>query len=276
MRIKVLIAFLVVTLTALGSGWALTSSSLGEARSELEVQREEVIRLEGICEDYYKTLQERDLEFQELQRDFATNQEEIETLKQEVTSLQDSINVYKDTFGEVYSEIQVLPYGTYDTQFSLEMRNFNLVNNEEAINPTWKELRDFLREDPTDQHDYLEKSGEYKVKGGYLIGIYMCGNFAETLHNNAEETGIRAAWVALHFEKGEPHALNAFKTTDRGLVFIDSTGLEPSERGPKILDKIWVTEIGKKPIVKSVFPQSGWETRWKVSTDIVINIEIYW
>jgi hypothetical protein len=52
----------------------------------------------------------------------------------------------------------------------------------------------------------------------------MCGSFAETLHNNAEQEGIRAAWVAIDFEDGETHALNAFDTTDEGIVFVDCTG----------------------------------------------------
>ncbi|MBI2287404.1 MAG: hypothetical protein HYU83_00115 [Chloroflexi bacterium] len=43
------------------------------------------------------------------------------------------------------------------------------------------------------------------------------------LHNNAEAVGIRAAVVGVFFE-GETigHGLNAFKTTDRGLVYVET------------------------------------------------------
>jgi hypothetical protein len=51
------------------------------------------------------------------------------------------------------------------------------------------------------------------------------------LHNNAEKTGIKAAFVVVTITKYEnrviqvdQHALNAFNTVDKGLVYIDCTG----------------------------------------------------
>jgi len=59
----------------------------------------------------------------------------------------------------------------------------------------------------------------------YVTGSFMCGAFAEELHNNAEAAGIRAAWVSVYFEgESAGHALNAFYTTDRGLVYVDCIG----------------------------------------------------
>ena len=86
-----------------------------------------------------------------------------------------------------------------------------LINNSEATPPTWQELMDFLAADTTDQKPYN-------------IDSYACVAFAEELHNNAEASGIEAAFVGVQFEDREiGHALNAFNTTDRGLVFIDCT-----------------------------------------------------
>jgi len=91
-----------------------------------------------------------------------------------------------------------------------------LVNRESARDVTWAELVRFLLADPTDESPYVQDER-------------MCGAFAEQLHNNAEKAGIRAAWVSLDLKEREiGHALNAFVTTDRGLVFIDSTGDDPS------------------------------------------------
>ncbi len=91
-----------------------------------------------------------------------------------------------------------------------------LVNRESARDVTWSELVEFLLADPTDESPYVPDER-------------MCGTFAELLHNNAEEAGIRAAWVSLDLRGREiGHALNAFVTTDRGLVFVDSTGDDPS------------------------------------------------
>ena len=97
-----------------------------------------------------------------------------------------------------------------------------LINNEVAENPTWHELESFLIADITDENSYLP-------------GIRVCSEFAAELHNNAEKAGIRAAWVALDFEDdAEGHALNAFETTDQGLVFIDCTGGIPVIESPAI------------------------------------------
>jgi len=53
----------------------------------------------------------------------------------------------------------------------------------------------------------------------------VCGDFAETLHNKAEAAGIRTAFVHIELDDEDTgHALNAFHTTDKGLVFIDCTG----------------------------------------------------
>jgi len=97
-----------------------------------------------------------------------------------------------------------------------------LTNNESAGNPTWHELKSFLIADTTDKNEYLP-------------GIRVCSEFAAELHNNAEKAGIRAAWVALDLENdSEGHALNAFETTDQGLVFIDCTGGIPVIEIPAI------------------------------------------
>ena len=106
-----------------------------------------------------------------------------------------------------------------------------LVNNPDAKDPTWDELKSFLAQDNTNQHLYITDS-------------FVCADFAEMLHNNAEAAGIRAAYVSVELEcvytyqpKPTPptgcpscisgsHACNAFQTTDRGLIYIDDTGDE--------------------------------------------------
>ena len=101
---------------------------------------------------------------------------------------------------------RLIPYnGTHGFQVVLE-------NNPQATDPSWEQLKAFLAEDKTDERDYV-------------LGDFVCGSFAQDVHNNAEKAGIRAAWVAIDLaNKPIGHALNAFNTTDRGMVFTDSTG----------------------------------------------------
>ena len=138
-----------------------------------------------------------------------------------------------------------------------------IVNNLEARDPSWSELLDFLREDPTDKQVY--------VPDGYQS--FVCADFAEMLHNNAEIAGWRAAYVVLDLE-GEDHTLNAFQTTDRGLVFIDSTASLSASR-PFSMDALARIKEGQMYKTESLFPQKGWSSF--SSIDIVLSIDrIQW
>jgi hypothetical protein len=117
----------------------------------------------------------------------------------------------------------------------------HLVPNKYARDPTWDELTIFLKNDETDIEDYN-------------LLTFPCGAFAQELYNNAEAQGIRAAWVIIRFSDTlELHALNAFQTTDKGLVYVDCTGKEEGVvclRGvscmPTDWDKIAYVEVGKE------------------------------
>ena len=114
------------------------------------------------------------------------------------------------------------------------------------------------------------------------------------LHNNAEAAGIRAALVGVFFE-GETtgHGLNVFKTTDRGLVYVDCTGGDWSTRlreqlygytleYDKIAYMVKGKEFGLVNIYRATSPEySYYEQTGKLLSDwlpmgIVERIVIYW
>lgn len=137
-----------------------------------------------------------------------------------------------------------------------------LFNNPEAKNPTWSELVAFLRQDTTDEHYYEPLS-------------FVCADFAEMLHNNAEVVGVRAAYVHVGLGTAR-HACNAFDTVDRGLLYIDCTGLPSWESYPCSSDKI-VTIIawGGDYRPKSIFPCHGWKSTWE-SIGTVTYVSTQW
>lgn len=116
-----------------------------------------------------------------------------------------------------------------------------LINNSNATNPTYAELLASIREDSTDKQPYSS--------------TFTCADFAEAVHNDAEEAGMRAAFVSVYFEgEDEGHALNAFDTIDRGLVYIDCTGEGLSTTVTRPL----VVEIGEEDVVANR-SLSGWD-----------------
>ena len=109
-----------------------------------------------------------------------------------------------------------------------------LLENPQAQDPSWQELRDFLRHDQTDAHPYIQRGHP---------DAFVCADFAEMLHNNAEKAGIRAAYVSASFQDGPGHALNAF-SINGDIVYVDVT--RPSNGFSESADKIAYIEVGKK------------------------------
>jgi len=162
-----------------------------------------------------------------------------------------------------------------------------LINNENAVDPSYSQLVSFLRQDRTDQFPYIYTIGAPGIYYGkpeshvnlehiqtIIDGIaqpgnpHICADFAERLHNNAEMAGIRCAYVSVTLagytgpynygiSSSTGHACNAFQTTDRGLVYIDCTGMSDSY-GPDNNDKVVDVQVGEQYNPEYLFPSGGW------------------
>jgi hypothetical protein len=116
--------------------------------------------------------------------------------------------------------------------------------------PSYQEMREFLARDGTSEREWVR-------------GEYTCVDFARDVKTNAARERIRSAFVLIeHPEVG--HAIVAFYTTDRGLVFI-----EPQED--------WKVEprIGKR-YYQSVRPPPGYHVPRPVHDDTITRIIIIW
>ncbi|MDD4876261.1 MAG: hypothetical protein PHQ86_03910 [Dehalococcoidales bacterium] len=206
------------------------------------------------------------------EKTLASVQQDLDSTKTELENKEAVLDLYKETFGATVSSNTAPPYTK-----PRSANNINLNNQTYATNPTWQELNTFLLTDPTDDHIYWDNS-------------FNCSNFTEMLHNNAETAGIKSAFVAIFFADREiGHALNAFTTSDRGLVYVDCTGpaLEQTYQYTDDWDKIAYVANGKEygaiSINKAFSPEywfyeltsksatGGWETM-----GIVNSIDIYW
>jgi len=138
-------------------------------------------------------------------------------------------------------------------------------------NPSWAELKAFLLKDDTD-----------KMK--YVYPIVVCADFADKLKRNAEEVGWRCGVVQLSMTgytdpynygiaHDAGHACNAFETTDRGLIYIDCTGL-PQNSGFH-QDRIVDIQIGEQYNPQYIFPSGGWYVPSE-QMGVVVGIDIQW
>lgn len=86
-----------------------------------------------------------------------------------------------------------------------------LINNVHAKPVPYEKLMEFLK-NPVIRSLYDKN---------WKKGSFMCGDFAMQLHNRAERYGIKCAFVELQYTTGTGHAINAFDTTDAGIIFVD-------------------------------------------------------
>jgi hypothetical protein len=120
--------------------------------------------------------------------------------------------------------------------------------------PTFSEVEEFISQDTTNEFEYVNDT-------------FTCKNYAQVVNNNAEELGIRCAYVVLMFKNGS-HAIVGFNTTDRGMIYI-----EPQED-----DLILILEIGKQYWTECVIPKD--DTYYyddpEDYDDTIIDILLYW
>lgn len=110
----------------------------------------------------------------------------------------------------------------------VELRNyFN------ATNVALQRLAAFIRTNPVNL-------------AAFEPGKFVCTEFGLALHNAAEAAGLRCGLVTVAFEQGEGHVLNAFETTDKGLVYVDCTGMMGGTLPRSEFDTFGYLQAGKK------------------------------
>ena len=123
-------------------------------------------------------------------------------------------------------------------------KTVQVVEYRNATPISFEQLTDFLRRDNTEEATY-----DYPN--------YTCANFATTLYDRAEIQGIKCGIVAVEFyNESQGHAFDAFPTTDRGIVYIDDTGLNASQEAEGYIENDNVvylqagSELGELPLVQ--------------------------
>ena len=119
--------------------------------------------------------------------------------------------------------------------------------------PTYIEIRDFIRTDKTDEIPYENDT-------------FDCEHFAQLLNNNSKDHGIRCAYVVLYFYgTNGGHAIIGFNTVDRGMVYVEPQSDE------------WVENlvIGNDYWTDCVVPLGNYEYK-EAPNDTIKEILIFW
>jgi len=180
-------------------------------------------------------------------------------------SLIDFITPFKDTEKKTDTMDPIINFTQREINYVSHISDtgrVTILNNPDAKDVSYNELLKFLMEDQTDKLEYVE-------------GVFSCPDFAEILQHNAEKKGINCGWVYVNVMEVTDHSLNAFMTTDKGLIFVDVSGVVAGITHPYNMDKTVILNKGSGYCAVSLFPESGWTSKWNC-TGTIVDYQIYW
>jgi hypothetical protein len=132
------------------------------------------------------------------QTDLIQSQTDLEKSRQDLTAEKIQLDSVESQLGSVQSTLSDL-----QSNYERMTKGYAYVFND----PTYDQIEKFLETDKTDQNTYNIKT-------------YNCQNFCADVITNAAKQGVRVAYVSIDF-KDSGHAIIAFNTLDRGLIYIE-------------------------------------------------------
>ncbi len=259
-----------------------TRTNLASTQTELATTENTLSSTQSDLTATQDTLTTTENELASTVDELSATEDELATTKQDLlstegaldhaqTQLADKEQELEEATAEYWAAIETLQALDIAISTSLACIDAELVDNPDAVNPTWAELKAFLAEDRTEQHEYI-------------LDVYDCSEFSRDLHNRAEAAGIRAAVVHIDLA-GETvgHALNAFITTDYGLVYVDCTG--PPDTIARIKSQYEYRSVAVPNVsIQNVRDDSWWASLWSyyyipssTGAHLKVNyIIIYW
>jgi uncharacterized phage infection (PIP) family protein YhgE len=256
-----------------------TQDTLTQTQSILSQTRTQLDTTQTALDSAKTQLSATQIQLSTTQSQLATTQNQLATANSDLSSAKSQL---ADTQSQLASSMQQLSdykktmqalgitVHSSTTSWTFNGLTWTHNDNSQAVNPTWSQLTTFIAQDKTDQHPYD-------------VNSFNCVNYATTVYNNAEKSNIESATVTLKLKNLKVgHAVNAFITSDYGLVYVDCTGNDAIAR----------VEAGK--VYRAVAPgvvQPGqirnntyWDTLrsyYYLSNDyggqaVVDSIDIYW
>jgi len=184
-----------------------------------------------------------------MQAELASTQTVLTSTQTVLTSTQAELASTQTILTSTQSEVENMKEALADLQVSYE--GLIAGHGYTIKDPTYRQMMDFIEKDKTEREQYIEDE-------------YICQDFAMDVCNNAEEEGIRCAYVTILFPDGKGHAIVAFNTIDKGLIYIES-----------LHDDIVKPEIGKR-YYKCVIAKPGYRYERPDYDDTIEKILVIW
>jgi len=200
MKKKIVSLALVVLLMGLAGLGCYPQEKTGDMETQIN-------KLRNLVEQQKNKIAEQENQIAEQKEQIAGLVVDATKLESQNNTQQSNIKELEGKLGEKDVWISELEKGKTELQAELDKTHqaYQLLKN-----PSYEELKEFLDKDQIDANEYDSKT-------------YDDLDYARDLKANAEKQGIRVALVLLEFEMKKMRlrfCLNAFETTDKGLIFI--------------------------------------------------------
>ena len=185
----------------------LTQSILSQTQTQLDTTKTEL----SSTKTQLVTTQ---IQLSTTQSQLSTANSDLSSAKSQLTDTQSQLASSMQQLSDYKKTMLALGITVHSATTSWTFNGLTWMHNDnsQAVNPTWNQLITFIAQDKTDQHPYN-------------INSFNCVNYATTIYNNAEMSNIEAATVTMNLQNSAAgHAINAFITSDYGLVYVDCTG----------------------------------------------------
>ncbi|MDD5127590.1 MAG: hypothetical protein PHR43_05815 [Dehalococcoidales bacterium] len=195
--------------------------------------------------------------------ELTSTQKVLDTAKNELTRTKNSLNSLQTELAAALNNLSAKAGELQSARDELERQQAELAalqlsyqglvsgHGYNVKDPTYQQMLDFLKADMTDRKSYID-------------GEYECRHFATEVCNNADAQGIRCAYVSLEFPHETGHAIIAFSTIDKGIIYI-----EPQS------DELVKLELGKR-YYQSVIPSGGYTYATPSYDDTVLEVLVAW
>ena len=225
-KIIAAIVLLAIGMVFCGIGWRLNRIDLDSSRARLVVLENELRNTGSELEQVKTDLSDAIVELEHTSEYLLEVEANLNTANQQLLIAREELNDTKSKLSAIKSD-----------RFRLH-------------DPTFKEAVQFMIEDKTDSNHYVDDK-------------YVCSHFASDVNNNAEEAGIRCAFVDVRFPNSA-HAIVAFDTVDEGIVFFDP-----------LTDDLVRPVIGKE-YWRCIEPKPGYYYEEPTFDDTITDIIIIW
>ena len=180
-------------LTSTQSDLAGTEASLSNTETELATTqrtltstKNDLATTRNQLQTTSKELQDTSVQLTQAQTDYATTLKALNTEKESYTQVQNSLD-----------NLQV-NYDRLTSGYGYVLRD-----------PTYQEVKAFIAADTTNSNAYVNDT-------------YVCEDFSKDVKTHAMQHKFRCAYVSIRFYDGNgAHAIVAFNTTDRGIIYIE-------------------------------------------------------